>query len=117
VEEMSVEVSGVGLKGWKLATKKIPRLNIVIPDSCHISRSWWPCGLGSKPAWHRYTNMFAFLYCPAEVKNAWSYTYIPQYVFLAKHRDNFTCTLPSDGQISPIEWSADYMKLKPHVVN
>jgi hypothetical protein len=33
----------------------------------------------------------------AEVKNAWSYTSTPQYVFMAwclvKHRDNFTFTL------------------------
>jgi hypothetical protein len=34
----------------------------------------------------------------AEVKNAWSYTFTPQYVFMAwclvKHRDNFTFTTP-----------------------
>jgi hypothetical protein len=34
----------------------------------------------------------------AKVKNAWSYTSIPRYVFmvwcLVKHRDNFTYTLP-----------------------
>jgi hypothetical protein len=34
----------------------------------------------------------------ADVKNAWSYTSIPQYVFMAwclvKHRDNFAFTLP-----------------------
>jgi hypothetical protein len=36
----------------------------------------------------------------AEVKNAWSYTSTPQYVFMAwclvKHRDNFTFTLHTD---------------------
>jgi hypothetical protein len=35
----------------------------------------------------------------AEIKNAWSYTSTPQYVFMAwrfvKDRDNFTFTLPS----------------------
>jgi hypothetical protein len=35
----------------------------------------------------------------AEVKNAWSYTFTPQYVFMAwylfKHRDNFTFSLHS----------------------
>jgi hypothetical protein len=37
----------------------------------------------------------------AEVKNVWSYTSTPQYVFMAwclvKHRDNFTFTLDGIG--------------------
>jgi hypothetical protein len=50
---------------------------------------------GSKAAW-----AWSWPYTPssAEVKNAWSYTSTPQYVFMAwclvKHRDNFTFTLP-----------------------
>jgi hypothetical protein len=35
-----------------------------------------------------------YLYLLKDVKNAWSYTFTPQYVFIAwclvKHRDNFT---------------------------
>jgi hypothetical protein len=38
----------------------------------------------------------------AEVKNVWSYTSTPQYVFMAwcllKHKDNFTFTLPYLGR-------------------
>jgi hypothetical protein len=42
--------------------------------------------------------MTTHLHLVPRSKNAWSYTFTPQYVFMAwylvKHRDNFTFTLP-----------------------
>jgi hypothetical protein len=39
----------------------------------------------------------------AKVKNMWSCTSTPLYVFLIKHRDNFTIT------IIPEKWSVQYV--------
>jgi hypothetical protein len=29
----------------------------------------------------------------AEIQNVWGYTFTPPYIIMAKHRDNFTCTI------------------------
>jgi len=48
----------------------------------------------------------------AEVKNAWSYTFAPQHVFMAwclvKHRNNFTFTFTFTGQRISDDWLEDW---------
>jgi hypothetical protein len=57
----------------------------------------YPMGTGSPYFWDKAAGECRWpLPSSAEIKNAWSYTSTPQYVFMAwclvKHRDNFTFT-------------------------
>jgi hypothetical protein len=52
----------------------------------------------------------------AKVKNAWSYTSIPKYVFtakcLVKHRINFTFIIPSSSPSRSFKWA--FYEMFPH---